>query len=221
MVSVNFILLLLILPPILMMSVLVDRKMRLLLLFLVVGMVAAFLSGQVNSVIGSLTGLSSFYISIHISPIVEELLKAFPVVLCLVAFRPKKRYIIGYAVAAGLGFAFFENAWAFAQSVSVVPGWEDIAFALSRGFGASMVHSLCTVILVYGIYHCLYVRKLMFTGPLALFSLVTIFHSMFNVLIQSKYTLAPFLLTLGTYAVLIALFRRQKKKSAEDAKRDL
>ena len=214
MVSMNLILLILLLPPVLLLAFLVDKKTRVLLIFLAVGAVTAYISGQVNSAVNLAEQLDPFYISIHIAPIAEEFLKAFPVVLYLFVFDPDKKTATSCAAVTGLGFAVFENAWAFVQSVSGNPGWEEISFALSRGFGASLVHSLCTLILVYGITVCRKNKKLLFTGMVALFSLVCLFHSLFNVFVQSPYALAPFLLTIGGYLVLAALLYVNKKRYA-------
>lgn len=217
MVSVSLILLILILPPIVMMSVLMEKRMRMLMLFVIFGIFAAFVSSQINSAVSASAGISQFFISIHIAPVVEEALKALPIVLYIFAAKPPRRQLLGYAIGTGLGFAFFENAWAFSQSVSMSPTWTDVSFALSRGFGASMVHSLCTFILVYGISLCIHTRKLLITGSLALFSLVATFHSLFNVLIGSRYTLAPFLLTLGTYVLILIVYMRRRKKETQAA----
>lgn len=213
MVSMNFILLLLILPPILLMAILVPGKTRYLLIFTVCGFVSAYVAGSVNSVIMNYGDFSDFYFSIHFSPAIEELMKGFPLILYIIVARPSRKSVLEYGIAIGLGFTFFENAWAFANSVSTSPSWQDISFALSRGFGASMVHSLCTCILGYGFSICIRIRKMKFTGTIALFSLVCIFHSLFNVLIQSRYFLAPFILTIGAYtSILIVVIRKKKKK---------
>lgn len=213
MVSVNFLLLLLMIPPLMLMAFLLDRSARKILLFLLLGMFTAFLSGQINTLLINGTDISSFDASIHYIPVIEEFLKAFPVVAYIFVLRPKRREIAEYAVAVGLGFAFFENVWAFTQSIYGVPNWEDISFVLSRGLGASMVHSLCTVILVYGSYIFMKWRKLLFTGTFALFSLVCLFHSLFNVLIGSERSILAFVLTLGTYVIVLVLFKRGGKLS--------
>lgn len=213
MVSINLILVLLFLPPICLMAVLVEKKMRVFLVFLTLGLLAAYQSGQINSLILSYGFLSEFQISIHVAPVIEEFLKALPLILYLFISRPDKRHITECAVWTGLGFAFFENACAFSRSVSSIPDAEDIAFALSRGFGASMIHSLCSLLLIYGVYMCSKQKKLIFPGSLAMFSFVCIIHSLFNVLIQSKYTVAPFLLTIGVYAAFFIGTRAQKKKA--------
>ncbi|MDO4811396.1 MAG: PrsW family glutamic-type intramembrane protease [Eubacteriales bacterium] len=210
MVTMNFILFLLISPPILLMTLLVERKARLLLVFMAFGIFSAYLSGQINSVISAYVEVSAFDLSIHVAPVVEEFLKAFPVVVFFFAFKPDSHYILGCAVCTGLGFAFFENAWAFSQSVSWYPTWQDVSFALSRGFGASMVHSICTLIIIYCLYICSKTRKLLITGTLASFSLICTIHSLFNVLIQSRYAAAPFILTIGIYAVLLWLSIKKK-----------
>lgn len=213
MVSVNFLLLLLMLPPLVLTAFLLDRSARKILLFLLLGMFTAFLSGQINSLLVSIGGISSSDASIHYIPIIEEFLKAAPLIAGIFVLRPKRREIVEHAAAVGLGFAFFENVWVFSQNFFGVPGWEDISFALSRGLGASMVHSLCTVILVYGVSICMKWRKLLFTGTFALFSLVCLFHSLFNILIGSDRSNLAFVLTLGTYAIVLILFKRSKKAS--------
>ena len=211
MVSVNFLLLLLMLPPLALMAILLDRSARKILLFLLFGMITAFLSGQINTLLISDGGITSFDASIHVIPIIEEFLKAFPVVAYVLVLRPKRRETIEYAVAIGLGFAFFENMWIFSQNFYGVPAWEDVLFALSRGLGASMVHSLCTAILVSGVSVCLKSRKLLLTGTFALFSLVCLFHSLFNVLVGSDRSFLALVLTLGTYAVVLVIAKRGGK----------
>lgn len=211
MVSVNFLLLLLMFPPLILTALLLERSARKILLFLLLGMFTAFLSGQINTLLINGTDITSFDASIHYIPVIEEFLKAFPVVAYIFALCPKRREVIGYAASIGLGFAFFENIWAFTQSIYGVPSIEDVSFVMSRGLGASMMHSLCTVILVYGIFICMKWRKLLFTGTFAFFSLACLFHSLFNVLIGSERSVLAFVLTLGTYALVLLLFKRSKK----------
>lgn len=211
MVSVNFLLLILMVPSLALMSILLERSARKILLFLMLGMFTAFLSGQINTLIVENGDITSFGASNHYIPIIEEFLKAFPVLAYTIVLRPKRSEVVEYAVAVGLGFAFFENICVFTQSTYGVPNWDDISFMLSRGFGASMVHSLCTTILVYGIYICMKWRKLLFTGTFALFSMVCLFHSLFNVLIGSAHSSLAFVLTLGTYLIMLILFKRNKQ----------
>lgn len=222
MVTVNLILLLLIIPTVLLMSFLARGKTRLFLVFTAIGIFAAYLSGQINSVIGTFAKIAEFDISIHVSPVVEEFLKALPLVVFFFVIKPEKRFILECSIWTGLGFAFFENAWAFSQTTIDVPTWEDISFALSRGFGASIVHSICSLIFIYGVYVCSRTHKLTIPGTLAMFSLVCSIHSMFNVLIKSKYAVAPFVFTIGIYIILLcfSLYQRklkQKQKSDHNA----
>lgn len=209
----NFLLLILLLPSVVLMAALTGAKNRMRLVFMGFGFLAAYLSGQLNSFFAAVGNVSEFDLSIHVAPITEEFIKAFPLTVLLFAVKLDRRSALEYAVWTGFGFAFFENAKAFATAISWVPGWSDISFALSRGFGASMVHSLCTAILIYGISVCQKQRKLLLPGSLAVFSLACMIHSTFNVLISSRYAAAPFVLTLGTYAVFAVIVRKQRKKS--------
>lgn len=210
MVPLNFLYLLFMMPPLALMAILLDRKARKIILFLLAGMLTAFLSGQINTLIISLTGVSESYACIHYTPIVEELLKAFPVVTYALAVGLKRKETVEYAAAVGLGFAIFENVWAISQSAIGVPNWGDITFALSRGFGASMIHALCTVILANGFSICLKRRKLFLTGTFALLSLVCLFHSLFNVLVGSSHSFLALVLTLGVYVVILILIKRRR-----------
>lgn len=211
MVTMNFILFLLIIPSFLLMIFVVENKTRMMLIFMAFGIFAGFLSGQVNAIISAYSKVPGFELSIHVAPVVEELIKAFPLVLFFFVFKPDKRYLLGCAVGTGLGFAFFENVLAFTQEVSYTPTWHDVSFALSRGFGAGMIHSVCTMIFIYGIYLCSKRKKLMVTGTLAVFSFVCTLHSLFNVLIQSQYTFAPFVLTIGVYLIILYISIKKRK----------
>ena len=217
MVTVSLILLILLLPSVLLMAIMSEKEMRIRLFFFALGFIAAYESGQINALVFSSGAMFESDVTINIAPAVEEFLKGLPLVLYLFVCRPGKRIVCEYAVWTGIGFALFENAWAFYRSVGESPDLSDIMFALSRGFGASMIHSLCTLILISGICLCMKHRKLVITGSIAMFSFVCVIHSMFNVLIDSKYTAAPFILTIGVYVLMFFIYRAKKKADTTQA----
>ena len=68
-------------------------------------LLGAYISGFLNLV----TGMGENDTAIFISPIVEEILKLFPLLFFLAVFEPEDRSLTMLAVAIGAGFATFEN----------------------------------------------------------------------------------------------------------------
>ena len=106
--------------------------------------------------------------------------------------------------ATGVGFAMFENMVILTQNVeNVTIGWSII-----RGFSTALMHAICTVAVGYGI--CLVKKKpkLFHCGIFALLALASIYHGIFNMLVQSEYKYLGFILPAVTYIpILSALYR--------------
>lgn len=220
MVTMNLVFLLVFLPALLLIMLLVDKEMRPYIFFLMYGCIAAYVSGLIHTSITTHWYIDEFYLSIHIAPVTEEFLKVFPIVLILFVSKIDRRTAIGYGILSGLGFSFFENACTLGRAAGTMYefGSGELMFALSRGFGASVVHIACTSLLMYGISYCATKKKLAVTGTVAMFSLATLIHSLFNVLIQSSFVIAPFVLNVIVYILLLWLFWRLKKRDKNQTK---
>ena len=78
------------------------------------------------------------------------------------------------------------------------------------------MHSICTLFIGIGIGIIHKRKKLFFTGTFALLVAATIYHSLFNMFIQSDYMYFGAAMPIVTYLVLAyALYQKQKNQKKE------
>ena len=118
--------------PLLMMALICRGRSRKLLFFLLFGTTACLLSGYANSIIRSLSGLSSGFFNTNFAPAIEETLKALPIVILAFSKNHDKRTLLECSVAVGIGFAVLENAATLARNIEII----SLPLALGRGFGS-------------------------------------------------------------------------------------
>ncbi len=103
------------------------------------------------------------------------------------------------AFAAGIGFAMFENMVILIQNIeNVTVGW-----AIIRGFSTALMHGVCTAAVGYGMSFIKKRRKLFYCGTFALLTLASIYHGIFNMLVQSYYKYFGFVLPAITYLPVV------------------
>ena len=177
------------------MMVLVESKARLPIVFVLVGIFIAVFSSEVNGVFLNVLDMTRYDATITLAPITEELLKAFPILFFAVTISDKKEKLFTASMATGIGFALLENAY------YMVVNYETFSFvsALVRGFGTGLMHGMCTLLVGIGISFLRKRRKLFAVGTFALLTTAITYHSIFNMLVQSKYSMVGALLPLVTY----------------------
>ena len=84
----------------------------------------------------------------------------------------------------------------------------SVANVLIRGFGAGMMHGVCTLAVGYGMTFVHTRRKLFYTGTVALLAVAMIYHSVYNTLVQSQHQLVGFLLPVITFIPVLALLNK-------------
>ena len=107
----------------------------------------------------------------------------------------------------GVGFAVLENAFILGGAASTV----SVTNALIRGFGAGMMHGVCTLAVGYGMTFVHTRRKLFYTGTTALLCVAIIYHSVYNTLVQSAHSLLGFLLPVLTFVPVLILLNKTEK----------
>ncbi|MCQ2420543.1 MAG: PrsW family intramembrane metalloprotease [Clostridia bacterium] len=172
-----------------------------------IGIFMCLFSGEINGLLRQISGMTTYDMTINVTPAVEELLKALPIVFVTYVFRPRRQALMEYSVAVGVGFAILENAYILAGTAEHV----SLYWALIRGFGAGMVHGLCTLSVGYAMSYIRTKRKLSYTGTFAALSLAIIYHSIYNLIIQSDFRFFGILLPVLTYIPLLRFIRRQKR----------
>lgn len=181
---------------------------RVVLAFLLAGIFIGLFSGEVNGLFLKCSSLSEHFIVVNVSPVTEEVLKAIPLVVVAFLYRPSKQHILEDAVAIGMGFATFENVCLLFGEEQISLGW-----ALSRGFGAGLMHAICTLAIGVALSNILDRKNLHLTGTFAALSIAIIYHSIYNILVQSTYYYLG--LVLPVLSFLPLLFSLQKKRGVQ------
>ena len=174
-----------------------DARQR--LLFLLFGMAVCYGTSWANDFVRVWLGLEKGVSASSTAPMVEELMKAIPILLYAFICKPKRRALLECSAMVGVGFAILENAAYFLGGVSLLS-------ALTRGFGAGMLHCVCTITVGYGISFVHVKRKLFYTGTVGLLSAAIIYHSVYNTLVQSDYPLIGLALPMLTFLPILYHF---------------
>lgn len=178
-----YVILICIAVPLLLLMTLMDTRSRLLTGFMLVGMLTAASAYEINSTVQVMFWMSGQEVSVRAAPVIEELLKAVPVLFYSVAVSDDRKVLLPLSMSVGIGFAILENAYLLTAYIDQV----TISWALIRGLSTSLSHGLCTLTVGYGMSFVRRQKKLFYTGIFGLLSLAMTFHSAFNLLIQSEY----------------------------------
>ena len=193
--AVIYILFISIFMPLFLMMLLVEKKARLPIVFVLVGIFVSVFASEVNGVLLDVMKMSRYDATITLAPITEELLKALPILFYAYVISDKKENLFTASMATGIGFAILENAYYLLinyESFSIIS-------ALIRGFGTGLMHGMCTLLVGFGISFIRKKRKLFAVGTFALLTTAITYHAIFNMLVQSKYPAIGAFLPIVTY----------------------
>lgn len=193
-----------------------EKESRLFLGYMLLGMVICLIASEVNSVLLRLNGGDVHYVSCNVTPAVEEVLKALPVLYFALLFSDKRETLMSLSFAMGLGFAILENMVILVGSIDKV----SIFWAFVRGFGAARMHSACTSLVGTGISYIHKRRKLFYAGTVSLLISAIIAHGLFNMLIQSEHRWAAYAIILFMHTpqmLNICKLLLSRKKTAQES----
>ena len=193
--------------PILLMACLVEKNSRLPIIFVLIGIFISVFASEINAYLRNILPMSTFEITITVTPVSEEILKAFPILLFATIFTPKNEALFTASMAVGIGFAVLENAFCLLNSGSF-----NIFDAIIRAFGAGLMHGMCTLLVGVGISFVKKKRKLFIVGTFAMLSTAITYHGIYNMLVQSDLRVIGYLLPITTYIpFLVWRIRKQTK----------
>ncbi len=200
--------------PMVMSLFLVKGESKITLLFMIIGifvcLFASYINGFAESISGNLTRMQLTYI---VTPVVEEVLKAIPIMIFVFMFKPAKEHLLNCAMILGIGFSILENAYILASNIDSV----TLSWAIIRGFGAGLMHGISTLMVGYGLSYVRVRRKLALTGTYGLLILATMYHACFNLLIQSEYRFYGILMPTMTFLPILLIFARKKRRLAKES----
>ncbi len=195
--------------PILLMACLIEKKARQPIIFVLIGIFVSVFAAEVNGLLCALLPMDTFEITIIVTPITEEILKAIPILVFATVLVAKKEAVFTAAMAVGIGFAVLENAFYLLNDASF-----NMIDAVIRAFGAGLMHGMCTLLVGVGISFVKKKSKLFLVGTFALLSTAITYHGIYNMLVQSDYQVIGFLLPISTYIPFV-VWRIKKKKQAK------
>ena len=196
--------------PMTLMLFLLEKKPRMTILYMLLGQVICLLAAQLNTLLrDALYGADYdiYAVTVSVTPVIEEILKAIPVIYFGFVISHKKEDLMNVAMALGIGFAILENFYILVVDTAAV----TIGWALMRGFSSALLHGICTSLVGYGVSYVKTRKKLFYTGTFGLLTMAIIIHGLFNAFIQSRYSYVGILLPIAIYIpfVIAPLFKRQ------------
>ena len=197
--------------PILLMAALIEKKARQPITFVLIGIFVSVFAAEVNGLLCSLLPMSTYEITIIVTPITEEILKALPILVYATVLSAKKEALFTSSMAVGIGFAVLENAFYLLNDASF-----NMIDAVIRAFGAGLMHGMCTLLVGVGISFARKRSKIFVVGTFALLSTAITYHGIYNMLVQSDYEVVGFLLPMTTYVPFFVwriknVMKKQKK----------
>ncbi len=196
-----------IVSPILALLFILKGDSRIIFAFTIIGMMIALVSHEFNSVLNNLlSNISTFQFTTYITPVCEEILKTIPIIFFAIVISDKAQIILPISMSVGIGFAVLENSYMIAVNVSSI----NIIWAIIRGFATGLMHGVTAEVTGSGMIFINKKRKLFYTGIFGLLSLAIMYHSIYNMLIQSKYQYVAYLLPIITYLFIIVFIYREK-----------
>lgn len=192
--SVIYILFVAISIPIMLMTVLVEKKARFPLLFMLIGIFVSVFASEVNALLLQMLRMDMYSVTVTVTPITEEILKALPILYYAMVISDKKEKLFTASMATGIGFAVLENAYYLFDFSNF-----DMLTAVVRAFGAGLMHGMCTLLVGVGISFVKKKKKMFAVGTFGLLSTAIVYHGIYNILIQSEYSIVGALLPIATY----------------------
>ncbi|MEE0839090.1 MAG: PrsW family glutamic-type intramembrane protease [Acutalibacteraceae bacterium] len=200
--------------PLLLMALLMEKKARLPISFMIIGIFVSVFASEVNGLLSNLLSMDMYSKTVIVTPVSEELLKALPVLYYAVVISDKRERLFTASMAIGIGFALLENAYFLLNSDNFT-----IIIAIIRAFGAGLMHGMCTLLVGVGISFVKKKRKLFAVGTFGLLSTAIVYHGIYNILIQSEFSTVGALLPIATYIpFLIWRLHIKCRSKVEDAK---
>lgn len=198
--------------PLVLMTVLADSKSRRLLGFMLLGIYIAVLASEVNTILSNLfqDSMDHFHVTITLTPLCEEILKALPLLFTAVVLNDKREHLFQRAMSIGLGFAILENTFILIKSVETA----SIMWAMIRGFSSGLMHALCAISVGIGISLIKRRRKLFVCSTFAWLMTASIYHSLYNMLVQSEYWYIGALIPIVSYVPVAIIIKKRKLNAA-------
>jgi hypothetical protein len=181
------------------------KKQRMLMYYLFWGFFSAIVVYFIYDSLSGM-GITFIYQEVTLTPMLEEFIKAFPLVaLFLITGKKFEKYILPFAMASGVGFSILGNYLFTMNSANLQVN--TVMYAIMRAGGTSLMEGCCTAIIGYGIYLIKDMDKKALPALLiGLYAISVIIHALFNLLVFYSDTGKYFGILLSVSLLLGLLF---------------
>lgn len=155
-----------------------DTRRRL-VISLLAGMTACLLSSYINTFIAAVMQADRLSASLEIAPMVEEIMKLFPLLFYLLVFEPRIEDASGSMLMIAVGFATFENVCYLTTN-----GAAHVLHLVIRGFGTGAMHVVCGALVSLGLFYLWDQLWLRAAGTIGLLTLAITYHGIYNTLVS-------------------------------------
>jgi RsiW-degrading membrane proteinase PrsW (M82 family) len=196
------------------MTLLVEKKARLPVAFMLIGIFVSVFAAEIDGWLLRVLPMDKHSMTVIVNPVTEELLKALPILYYALVISDNREKLFTASMATGIGFAILENAFYLLNSPDF-----SMLHAMIRAFGAGLMHGMCTLLVGVGISFVKKKSKLFAVGTFGLLSTAIVYHGIYNILIQSEYSIVGALLPIATYIpFVIWRIKYRKIHSMEERK---
>lgn len=164
--------------PLLIAAIIVRTRGRIMMTFVLSGMTVCLLSSYISTFLAAAFEASQLTASLTIAPMVEEVMKLFPVLFYLLIYEPDREGISSSVLMTSVGFATFENVCYLAQN-----GAENLMYLMIRGFGTGAMHVVCGALISIGLIRLLDTKWLRIAGTLGIVAMACTYHGIYNMLV--------------------------------------
>ncbi len=193
------------------------KKSKRVLLFFLFGTLICLFSGDIANIIIDISGIAVTTYSRFITPVIEELFKALPILIYAIFLRPRKRTLLECSLLLGIGFGMLENAYIIAvYSESIM-----LSDFIGRAFGSGMMHGVCTFAVGHGMTFLNQKKKAGYLLAVSLMLFAIVYHSLYNNLILSSLKYVGFAMPVLAFIPLVILGRKKQPDSEEADKQQI
>ena len=194
--------------PLLLLALLVEKKARFPISFMLIGIFVSVFASEINGLFSQILSMDMYSNTVIVTPVSEELLKALPILYYAVVISDKRERLLTASMALGIGFAVLENTHFLLNSTNFT-----MITAVIRAFGAGLMHGMCTLLVGVGISFVKTKSKLFAVGTFGLLSTAIVYHGIYNILIQSEFSTVGALFPIMTYVPFFIWRLRVKRKT--------
>lgn len=143
-------------------------------------------------------------VSSDIAPIVEEMVKALPLLLFLRKNQPNDNLVIYCAMSSGIGFSIQETLFYFSSFVSS-PSLFSLFPLIMRTITTCLMHGMSTAVIGFGVKITRDKKIIRLPMILGLLALSATIHSLYNILIGTRLAIIALLMPATLYFIGLAL----------------